>query len=179
MRHENPLEIFPYGEPPLPAGKLGKLTPPPSPLENLIPSVGLVWIFSGTTHCICKFSFTLWVKFNFLYSNSEYLQVSTFLLDVPQTPIHVKPQLVRSASKSRGLRATDLGEIKKTDIQSSGIDFLELTPSRPPQLAPVKVCLSTFSLWRKAIISKRGFICGRCLLGSKVARICLTCFDGT
>ena len=31
MRHENHLEIFPYGEPPppLPTGKLGKLTPPP------------------------------------------------------------------------------------------------------------------------------------------------------
>ena len=50
MRHENHLEIFPYGEPPLPTGKLGKLTPP-SPLENLIPSVGVVWIFSGTTDC--------------------------------------------------------------------------------------------------------------------------------
>ena len=32
MRHENPLEIFPYGDPPpptLPTGKLGKLTPSP------------------------------------------------------------------------------------------------------------------------------------------------------
>ena len=31
MRHENHLEIFPYGEPPLPTGKLGKLTPPLPP----------------------------------------------------------------------------------------------------------------------------------------------------
>ena len=31
MPHENPLEIFPYGDPPppLPTGKLGKLTPLP------------------------------------------------------------------------------------------------------------------------------------------------------
>ena len=29
-RHENPLKIFPYGDPPLPTGKLGKLTPPPA-----------------------------------------------------------------------------------------------------------------------------------------------------
>ena len=35
------MEIFPYGDPhPLLTGKLGKLTPPPSPLENPIPSVG-------------------------------------------------------------------------------------------------------------------------------------------
>ena len=46
MRHKNPLEIFPYGHPPSP-GKLGKLTL--SPLENLILSVGVVWIFSATT----------------------------------------------------------------------------------------------------------------------------------
>ena len=26
-RHKNPLEIFPYGDPPVPTGKLGKLTP--------------------------------------------------------------------------------------------------------------------------------------------------------
>ena len=37
--HENPLEIFPYGDP-LPTGKLGKLTHLPPPLENPIPSVG-------------------------------------------------------------------------------------------------------------------------------------------
>ena len=48
LLHKNPREIFPYGAPLLPTGILGKLTPPPSPLENLIPSVGVVWIFSGT-----------------------------------------------------------------------------------------------------------------------------------
>ena len=47
--HENPWEIFPYRAPLLPTGILGKLIPPPSLLENPIPSVGLVWIFSGTT----------------------------------------------------------------------------------------------------------------------------------
>ena len=41
--HENPREIFPYGAPLLPTGILGKLTPPPSPLENPIPSVVVVW----------------------------------------------------------------------------------------------------------------------------------------
>ena len=51
----------------------------------------------------------------------------------------MKPQLVRSASKSRSLRASELGETKKGEIHSGGIDFLELTPARPPQLAPVKV----------------------------------------
>ena len=57
--------------------------------------------------------------------------------DVPQTPIHMKPQLVRSASKTRGLRAPEVGETKKGDIQSGVIDFLDMTPTRPPQLAPV------------------------------------------
>ncbi|RMX50084.1 hypothetical protein pdam_00002933 [Pocillopora damicornis] len=58
--------------------------------------------------------------------------------EVPQTPIHMKPQLARSASKTRGLRATELGETKKTEIQSGVMDFLEMTPTRPTQLAPVK-----------------------------------------
>ena len=49
MRHENPLEIFPYGAPPS-CWKMRQIDPPPSPLENPIPSVGVVWIFSGTTH---------------------------------------------------------------------------------------------------------------------------------
>ena len=49
-----PLEIFPYGAPPLPIGKLGKLPPPPQ-LENPIPSVGVVWIFSGTTQFTAKY----------------------------------------------------------------------------------------------------------------------------
>ena len=40
---------FPMAHP-TPRWKLGKLTPPPLPLENLIPSVGVVWIFSGTKH---------------------------------------------------------------------------------------------------------------------------------
>ena len=40
---ENPREIFPYGAPLLPTGIFGKLTPPPSPLENPIPSVVVVW----------------------------------------------------------------------------------------------------------------------------------------
>ena len=53
----------------------------------------------------------------------------------------MKPQLARSASKTRGLRATELGETKKTEIQSGVMDFLEMTPTRPTQLAPVKVCL--------------------------------------
>ena len=60
-----------------------------------------------------------------------------FPIDVPQTPIHIKPQLARSASKTRGLRAPEVGETKKVDIQSGVIDFLDMTPSRPPQLAPV------------------------------------------
>ena len=51
----------------------------------------------------------------------------------------MKPQLVRSASKTRPLRAPEVGETKKSDIQLSGIDILEITPTRPPQLAPVKV----------------------------------------
>ena len=38
---------FPMAHP-TPRWKLGKLTP--LPLENLIPSVGVVWIFSGTKH---------------------------------------------------------------------------------------------------------------------------------
>ena len=46
----------------------------------------------------------------------------------------MKPQLARSASKTRGLRAPELGDAKKVEI-----DFLEMTPTRPPQLAPVKV----------------------------------------
>lgn len=58
---------------------------------------------------------------------------------VPQTPIHLKPQLARSASKTRGIRAPELGDPRKGDMQSSGIDILETTPTRPPQLAPVKV----------------------------------------
>ena len=37
--------------PPLSTGKLGKLTPP-LPLDNPIPSVGVVWIFSGTTQLV-------------------------------------------------------------------------------------------------------------------------------
>ncbi|XP_074631934.1 TOG array regulator of axonemal microtubules protein 1-like isoform X2 [Acropora palmata] len=57
---------------------------------------------------------------------------------VPQTPIHLKPQLARSASKTRGIRAPELGDPRKGDMQSSGIDILETTPTRPPQLAPVK-----------------------------------------
>ena len=48
MHHKNPQEIFRYDAPLLPTGILGKLTAP-SPLENPIPSVGVVWIFSGTT----------------------------------------------------------------------------------------------------------------------------------
>lgn len=62
---------------------------------------------------------------------------------VPQTPIHLKPQLARSASKTRGIRAPELGDPRKGDMQSSGIDILETTPTRPPQLAPVKVSFST------------------------------------
>ena len=47
--HENPLEIFPYGDPPppLPTGKLGKLTHLPPGKSD--PFRGGVWIFSGTT----------------------------------------------------------------------------------------------------------------------------------
>ena len=62
-----------------------------------------------------------------------------FPTDAPQTPIHMKPQLARSASKTRGSRATELGETRKTEIQSGVMDFLEMTPTRPTQLAPVKV----------------------------------------
>lgn len=62
---------------------------------------------------------------------------------VPQTPIHLKPQLARSASKTRGIRAPEVGDPRKGDMQSSGIDILETTPTRPPQLAPVKVSFST------------------------------------
>ncbi|KAL9952340.1 hypothetical protein ACROYT_G039583 [Oculina patagonica] len=58
--------------------------------------------------------------------------------DVPQTPIHMKPQLARSASKTRGIRAPELGEPKKGEIQSSVMDYLDMTPTRPTQLAPVK-----------------------------------------
>ena len=40
MRHENPLDIFPYGDPPtLPTGKFRQIDPPP-PLENPILSMG-------------------------------------------------------------------------------------------------------------------------------------------
>ena len=39
MRHENPLEEFPYGDPP-PHWKIRQIDPPPSSLENPIPSVG-------------------------------------------------------------------------------------------------------------------------------------------
>ena len=50
-RHENPLEIFPYGDPPpLPTGKLGKLTPPPPWKIQSLPWG--VWIFSGTTQYV-------------------------------------------------------------------------------------------------------------------------------
>ena len=69
-----------------------------------------------------------------------------FSTDVPQTPIHLKPQLVRSASKTRGLRAPEVGESKKSDIQSGVIDFLDMTPSRPPQLAPVTKVRHDYSL---------------------------------
>lgn len=62
-----------------------------------------------------------------------------FLTDVPQTPIHMKPQLARSASKTRGIRAPELGEPKKGEIQSNVMDYLDMTPTRPTQLAPVKV----------------------------------------
>ena len=51
MHHENRLEIFPYGALPSPLENLANW-PSPSPLENPIPSVGLVWIFSGTTHSV-------------------------------------------------------------------------------------------------------------------------------
>lgn len=65
-------------------------------------------------------------------------EVATYFpTDVPQTPIHMKPQLARSASKTRGLRAPEVGETKKGEIQSGVIDFLDMTPTRPPQLAPV------------------------------------------
>ena len=41
MRHENPLEIFPYGNsPPPPHWKIRQIDPP-SPLENPIPFVGV------------------------------------------------------------------------------------------------------------------------------------------
>ena len=39
-RHENPLEIFPYGDPPPPPHWKIRQIDPPSPLENPIPSVG-------------------------------------------------------------------------------------------------------------------------------------------
>ena len=38
MRHENPMEIFPYGDPP-PHWKIRQIDPP-YPLENPIPSMG-------------------------------------------------------------------------------------------------------------------------------------------
>ena len=48
MHCENPLEIFPCGAPPSPR-EIRQIDPPsPSPLENPILSVGVVWIFSGT-----------------------------------------------------------------------------------------------------------------------------------
>ena len=47
-RHENPLEIFPYGDPPVPTGKLGKLTPLSRGKSDPFRGGG-VWIFSGTT----------------------------------------------------------------------------------------------------------------------------------
>ena len=54
-RQENPLEIFPYGDPlPLPTGKLGKL--PPLPAGKSDPfrggGGGGLWIFSGTTQSL-------------------------------------------------------------------------------------------------------------------------------
>ena len=51
-RHENPLEIFPYGDPPsLPTGKLGKLTPiRPGKSDPFRGGGGGGRIFSGTTH---------------------------------------------------------------------------------------------------------------------------------
>ena len=40
-RHEYPLEMFPYGDPPpLPTGKLGKLTPPPPGKSDPFRGVG-------------------------------------------------------------------------------------------------------------------------------------------
>ena len=45
-------KYFPMGYPHLRTEKLGTLTPPPppSPVENQMPSVEVVWIFYGTTH---------------------------------------------------------------------------------------------------------------------------------
>ena len=57
--HENPQEIFPYGDPPAPHRKIRQIDPP-SPLENPIPSVGVggggVRIFSGTAQVICTYT---------------------------------------------------------------------------------------------------------------------------
>ena len=59
----------------------------------------------------------------------------------------MKPQLARSASKTRGIRAPELGEPKKGEIQSSVMDYLDMTPTRPTQLAPVKViCVNCVNL---------------------------------
>lgn len=79
-----------------------------------------------------------------------------FPADVPQTPIHMKPQLARSASKTRGLRAPEVGETKKGEIQPGDIDFLDMTPSRPPQLAPVTKVRYDYSLQpnSKMVVSK-------------------------
>lgn len=77
--------------------------------------------------------------------------VTYFPTDVPQTPIHLKPQLARSASKTRGLRAPEVGETKKSDIQSGVIDFLDMTPSRPPQLAPVTKVRHGYSFLLKVV----------------------------
>ena len=46
--HENPLEIFPYGDPP-PHWKIRQIDPPPPWKIRSLPWGGGVWIFSGTT----------------------------------------------------------------------------------------------------------------------------------
>ena len=55
----------------------------------------------------------------------------------PQTPVHIKPQLARSASKTRGSRAPEVLEQRKDVNLQGGFDLLEMNSNRPAPLAPV------------------------------------------
>lgn len=66
----------------------------------------------------------IFFSFHFHYSYFHSIPFSE-----PPTPVHIKPQLARSASKIRGLKTQDLND--------SGIDPLETSLNRTVPLAPV------------------------------------------
>ena len=57
-RHKNPLEIFPCGDPPVPTGKLGKLTPPPPGKSDPFRGGGMD-IFWNHTMSFCLVTYAL------------------------------------------------------------------------------------------------------------------------